>query len=96
MQLRRQLDAAETAARAQLRNARDALQASVDVTSALEPLPHVYVFMAVAAADAPPAEAARVLQQLQEAERALSRAIDVAEARLVPDGSTHFRVPCMV
>jgi hypothetical protein len=52
--------------------------------------------MAVAAADAPPAEAARVLQQLQEAERALSRAIDVAEARLVPDGSTHFRVPCMV
>ena len=38
----------------------------------------------------------RVLQQLQEAERALSRAIDVAEARLVPGGSPHFRVPCAV
>ena len=96
MQLRRQLDAAETAARAQLRNARDALRASADLTSALEPLPHAHVFMAAAAADAPPAEAERVLQQLQEAERALSRAIDVAEARLVPGGSPHFRVPCVV
>ena len=109
MQLRRQLDAAEMAARTQLRNARDALQASADLTSGqfsiadftsgrlvLEPLPHAHVFMAAAAADAPPAEAERVLQQLHEAERALSRAIDVAEARLVPGGSPHFRVPCVV
>jgi hypothetical protein len=93
MQLRRQLDAAETAARAQLRNTRGALRASADVTSALEPLPHARVFVAAAEAHALPTEAERVLHQLQEAEQALSRAIDVTEARLVPGGSLIFMSP---